>query len=142
MSIRLVYDANVAPILAPLDGSTALAADSLVYKDTTNGVVKAATASTTSLDLYGVCLDAVSSGATEARVLPISDSQRFEVDCTNNTAAAQLMKNHLLTNATAINNTATHNATNAAVFLAEEIVGDASDKKLVGRFLKTGIVTA
>ncbi len=142
MSIVLRSKGSLDFISVPLDGSTALAAQSLVYKDTTNGVVKASTSSDSSLILYGYCPEVVASGATSARILPITSSMRFECDCTNNTATNQLLKNHLLTDASTINNTASHSAAKEAVFLAEEIVGAAGDKKLVGRFLVTGIVTA
>jgi hypothetical protein len=142
MAVICVNTMGLDPIPMPLDGSTALTANTLVYRDTANGVVKAATAATDSLVLYGVNLDTVASGATEARVLPLVDGQTFLVDCTNNTATTQLMKNHLLTDAGTINNTATQNATKAAVFIADSIQGAAADKKLIGRFAKTGIVTA
>lgn len=125
-----------------LDGSTAITKGTLLYRDTSNHVVKTATSGTTSLIVEAIADETVASGGTEVRAIPIKKGMTVEADCTSNTAATHLYSNHLLTDGATVNNTATHNATAAAIFKALRIKGAAADKKLIGEILKSDIVTA
>lgn len=136
---------NTPTISVPLDGSTDLADGDLVYRDTTNGVAKAATTTVgDATNILGVVIGNPSATATSCQVLPIvaSEMQLWEVNCTNNTAANQLLKAHLLTDAQTVNNTSSHSTDINAIFIAVELVGAASDKKLRGFIAKCGQVTA
>ncbi len=147
MAIVKVSDILDTPTLSdvPLDGSTALLKNSIVYRDTSNGVLKAASATVSdATNVMGVVPEAVESGATVTDVIPFAgcELQEWEVDCTNNTAANQLLKAHLMTDSVTVNNTSTHSTDINAIFIATKIVGAAGDKKLRGWFAKTGQVTA
>lgn len=136
---------NTPTISVPLDGSTDLADGDLVYRDTTNGVAKAATATVgDATNILGVVIGNPASDATSCQILPVvaSEVQLWEANCTNNTAANQLLKAHLLTDAQNVNNTSTHSADTNALFVAIEIVGALTDKKLRGFIAKVGQVTA
>jgi hypothetical protein len=75
--------------------------------------------------------------------IPLFDGMMVEADCTNNTAANQLNKAHLLTDGGTVNNTSTHSADVNAVFVALRQVGEAADRKLIGRIaLRLGQVAA
>jgi len=103
-------------------------------------------ASPTTINLLGVTQDTQTTGSTSptirALLLTGDSSQLFVVDCTNNTAANQLNKTQAMTDSGTVNNTSTENTTTAGVFMALAIVGVASDKKLLGYFVKLGQVTA
>ncbi len=146
MGLRLVKDIYSSPAVElPLDGSTAIAINSLVFRDTTNGVVKSATAALgTTLNLVGIAAKPEVSGALMADIIPLvsNPSQLWEVDCTNNTAANQLLKAQAMTNATTVANTSTHTATTLGVFIPVALSGAATDKKLIGYFVTVGQVTA
>lgn len=146
MAIIKSDDALSTPAkVAPLDGSTALVANSIIYRDTSNGVAKAATATVSdATNVMGVVAAAVASGATTVEFTPFVgfELQEWVADCTNSTATNQLLKAHLMTDSATVNNTATHSTDINAIFIATAIVGSASDKKLRGWFAKTGQVTA
>lgn len=140
MSVKLVRDSFNSPAMAiTLDGSTDLAKASLVDRNTTNGDFDASTSSTVIEKLFGVTMENPSATATSTVVVPIvaSPLQTWEVDCTNNTASNQLYKAHALTDAVTVNNTSSTVAGPTGVFIATEIVGAASDKKLRGYFVAT-----
>jgi hypothetical protein len=146
MAVRLKSDIfNTAAIEVPLDGSTDLADGSLCYRDTSNGVAKACSSTVgDATNILGVVVDNPSATATSCKVIPViaSEGQLWEIDCTNNTAANQLLKAHLLTDAVTLNNTSTHSTDTNAIFIALRAVGAAADKKLIGFFAKTNQVTA
>lgn len=146
MSFRLKKDIFDTPaITVPLDGSTDLADGDLVYRDTTNGYAEAATSSAGSTtNLLGVVVGNPSATATECNVIPVipNAGQLWEVDCTSNTAANQLLKAHEVTDSATMNNTSTHDATVNGCFIAIALVGAAADKKLLGHFAVAGQVTA
>ena len=126
--------------------STTIAVGDLLYEDTTNGVVKPVTSSAgTTLNICGIAKEAVTTGAGETATVtytPVDSAVFVEADCTSNTAANQLHKNHAMTDAATVKNTATTVATTLGIFHALAIVGEASDKKLYGYFIKIGQVTA
>lgn len=137
---------KVPPLLGNVGNSTTIAVGDLLYFDTTNSVLKPATASVgITTNLAGVSTQAVTTtGATTATVkyIPIDRAMRFVVDCTNNTAANQLYKQQAMTNAATVANTSSAIATTLGVFLPLATVGAASAKQLYGIYLVTGQVTA
>lgn len=145
MAIKVVSSSpNVEAIELLAEDSTAFTAGSLVYRDTSTGTVKEVLATTgDATNLEGINMKTVTSGtSTYIRVYPIHLGMYVIVDCTNNTAANQLNKAHLWTNATTLNNTSTHSTDVNATFIALRTVGAASDKKLFGYIVKVGQVSA
>jgi hypothetical protein len=133
------------PVPPNLATSTTYTKDTLVYRDTTNSVLKPATSSVgTTENIEGIFTDATvttaGSGTPTGNVQPIFPSQLYICDCTSNTAANQLYKNQVLTDAGTINNSSTHTATTLAIFVPVAIFGAATDKKLIGYFVKVGQV--
>jgi hypothetical protein len=129
------------------DASTAFVAGALLYRDTSSGELKTATgAAGTTLNIEAVSSDTVTTPASyptiEAHPVISGAQQLWIADCTSNTAADQLNKAHALTDGLTVANTSTHIATTLGVFVALGIVGAASDKKLLGYFVKVGQVTA
>lgn len=130
---------DVGKVSLPLDGSTAVTKDTLYYSDRTNKVVKAvtSTAGWTTSSLW-LATRTVGSGATSAEFIPVLHAMLFECDTTANTASTQLMIRHAMTDSGTINNTTSDVATTLGIFEALSIMGAASTKKLVGRFISLG----
>lgn len=127
------------------DASTLFTAGSLAYRDTTTGEIKEATTTVgDATNIEGIVLKTETTGSSSPliRLVPVFHGTRVIVDCTNTTAADQLNKAHLLTDARTVNNTSTHSTDINAVFVALRIVGASTDKKLYGYIAKTGQVTA
>lgn len=146
MAIRGKIDqVNVGNFKGDLDGSTAITTGSLLYRDTTNGVVKEATSSVgITTNVVGVSTETVASGATLVGFKPVISGlhQLWEADCTSNTAANQLWKAHAMTDARTVANTSSHITTTLGVFIAVALVGINTDKKLLGYFVTAHQVTA
>lgn len=127
------------------DASTSFTIGSLTYRDTSTGEIKECTATTgdaTNVEAITTKTETTGASAPYIRLTPVFHGTRVIVDCTNNTAADQLNKAHLMTDARTINNTNTHSTDINAIFVALRIVGVAADKKLYGYIAKTGQVTA
>ena len=127
------------------DASTAYNLGYLGYRDTSTGEIKEATTTTgdaTNIECVVTKSETTAASSPTIEATMIMDGQLWVADCTNNTAANQLNKAHLLTDGGTVNNTSTHSTDVNAVFIALGIVGAASDKKLIGRFAKLGQVTA
>lgn len=147
MAIKVV---NQSPNIPTLEGkvgaNTTIVVGDLLYSDTANGVLKPATNSAgTVLDIEGIAAQAVTTGAggsATVKYIPIVSGQFVVADCNANTASNQLHKNHAMTDAGTVNNTANTVATTLGVFRALGQVGAATDKKLFGYFIKIGQVTA
>lgn len=128
------------------DASTAFTTGSLGYRDTSTGEIKEMTATVGDVTtLECLITQTVTTAASDPVIeaFPLVDGMIVEADCTNNTAANQLNKAHLMTDARTVNNTNTHSADVNAVFVALRQIGAASDKKLLGRIaLRLGQVAA
>jgi len=146
MSFTLFTGSPNAPKLEyTADASTAFTKGYLAYRDTSTGEIKEATTTTgDATNVEGIVAETVTTGASNPVIdlNMIIDGQLYVADCTNNTAANQLNKAHLLTNGGEVNNTSSHSTDINAIFIAIAIIGAASDKKLLGRIVKTGQVTA
>jgi len=142
MAIKVVSSSpNVEAVEMLADASTLFTAGSLVYRDTSTGELKEATATTgDGTNIEGLTTKTETTGASEPyiRVLPVHLGMYVVVDCTNNTAANQLNKAHLWTDARTLNNTSTHSSDVNATFVALRMVGATTDKKLFGYIVKVG----
>jgi len=141
MAIKVVSSSpNVEAIELLAVNSTLFTEGSLVYRDTSAGTVKEVTATVgDGTNLEGINTKTVTTGtSTYIRVYPVHLGMYVVVDCTNNTAANQLNKAHLWTDALTLNNTATHSTDVNATFVALRVVGAAADKKLFGYIVKVG----
>ena len=125
----------------PLDGSTAVTKGYIYYNDLTNSVLKVCTSAVgTTESLIVLATESQVSGALAVKVHPLWHGDLVVADCTNNSAANQLLKRQLLTDGATINNSSTDTATTAAIFLPIGTVGPASQKQLLGYFLTLGQV--
>ncbi len=136
---------NIPRVTLTADASVTFTDGSLAYRDTSTGEIKEATATTgDATNVEGIVAKTITSAASApiVEVYMVDTNTLVVANCTNNTAADQLNKAHLLTDALTVNNTNTHSTDINAIFVALGIVGAASDKKLWGRIVKTGQVTA
>ena len=118
------------------DASTSFTTGYLAYRDTSTGEIKEMTSTTGDVTTIECIIAETTTTAASNPVIdgiPLFDGMMVEADCTNNTAANQLNKAHLLTDGGTVNNTSTHSTDVNAVFVALRITGEASDKKLIGR---------
>ena len=141
MAIKVVdtLHSKLPKQIGVLDGSTTVTAGQLLYRDTTNAVLKVVTSGAgTTENIEGVATKSVVSGGTTVNYL-IVDSVTFCVcDCTSNTAANQLYKNQAMTDGATIANSSSTTASTSGIFVPLAIVGAAADKKLYGYFVKVG----
>lgn len=149
MSVILATQSPTAQVLTyPAATSTSYTTASLLYRDTTNGVLKEATSSvgiTTNIEAVGKKTFTSSSTAALATIDAtrlIGAAQLWIVDCTNATAANQLCKAQAMTDARTVANTSTAITTTLGVFIPLAIVGATTDNKLMGYFVSVGQVTA
>ena len=145
MAFKLVESAHskASTLSLPLDGSTAVTKGSVYYNDVTNGVLKAVTSSVgTTLAQFYLATESKTSGATAVTVKPLWHGDLVVADATNTTAATNILKRHVMTDAATVNNSASDTATTLAIFLCVGTVGAAASKQLLGYFLGIGQVTA
>lgn len=143
--LKIVQGSPNLPALEYLaTDSTTYTLGSLIYRDTTTGTVKEQTATVgDATTVEAITTKTQTTGtSTYIKAVPIVQGQYIVADCTNNTAANQLNKAHLFTDARTVNNTSTHSVDINAIFVALRIVGAAADKKLFGYIVKLGQVTA
>ena len=138
---------NIPALEYRADASTSFTAGNVGYRDTSTGEIKEeASGAATTLTIECVIAKTETTGSSNPtiRAIPIisGPAQLWIADCNANTAANQLNKAHDLTDAGTVDNTATHDSTTAGVFVALKQIGAASDKKLLGYFVKVGQVTA
>jgi len=128
------------------DASIAFTKGYLAYRDTSTGEIKEQTATVGDVTtIEGIVAETVTTESSSPVIdlYPIIPGGLYVADCTNNTAANQLNKAHIVTNGGTVNNTSTHSADVNAIFIALRISGVAGDKKLIGRFaLPLGQVSA
>lgn len=147
MAIKVVQQSpNIPKLTYVADESASFTTNSLLYRDTSTGELKEATSSVgTVLNIEAVSTKTETTAASSPTVdaIPLWGPQTLVIaDCTANTAANQINKAHAMTDARTVNNTSSHVATTLGVFVALAAVGAASDKKLLGYFVKVGQVTA
>lgn len=146
MAIKVVScSPNIEAVEMLADASTSFTKGSLVYRDTSTGEIKEVTATTgDATNIEGLATKTETTGATEPyiRIYPVHLGMYVTVDCTNATAANQLNKAHLWTDARTLNNTSTHSTDVNATFVALRMVGATTDNKLYGYIVKVGQVSA
>ena len=148
MAFRLVTQSpNIPALEYTADASVSYTAGNVAYRDTSTGEIKEETggaATTLTIEAIVASTETTAASNPVLRCVPILNGciQLWEADCTANTAANQLNLAHDLTDAGTVDNTSTTDATTAGVFVALKIIGAASDKKLLGYFVKVGQVTA
>ena len=128
--------------------NTTIAIGDLVMRGVTGSFLTAvedtAQLSTTGY-IEGISKSAVTEASgTSIRInyIPFVTGQEVIVDCTSETGANQLFKRHVMTDGATVANTSTDITTSLGIFVATELKGAASDKKLVGYFVKLSQVTA
>jgi hypothetical protein len=101
----------------------------------TGGYAVDADSGTVAADLLGVCNESIAAADAKTRVTYIvpSDEDTFIFPTTNNSDATHNGQAMVLTNAAEVNNTGTTSAT--GIVQQVEPYGDASDKKIIGRFI-------
>lgn len=137
--------------LAPVDtgkvflptSSLAITKGCLYASDRSNKVVVAVTNSVgTTLTSLWVATRTLASTVTQAEFIPVLPHMLFQIDCTANTAATQLMIRHGMTDLQTLNNTTTDLATTLGIFEALAVFGAATSNSLIGRFIHIGQVSA
>ena len=147
MAFRLVSSGGnvVEPTVVNLAASGVIWPGSLVdfvRSGTGGAVVNSSSELSTSTMVFGVALGYVQGASnTFVDVVPINDSQLWEVDCTNSASTAQVGLRHALSALAAnkarfVHNTATDVSTGVSQFLALAMTGlTTGSGKLIGRFV-------
>lgn len=101
----------------------------------TGGYAVPADSGTVVADLLGVANESIAAADAKTRVLYIvpSDEDTFIFPTTNETDATHNGQAMVLTDSTEVNNTGTTSAT--GIVQQVEPYGDASDKKIIGKFI-------
>lgn len=142
MAVKVVINSpNVQALEYLATDSTTYTINSVIYRDTSTGTVKEQTATVgDATNTEGITTKTQTTGTgTYIRAIPLAQGMYVIADCTNATAANQLNKAHLWTDARTVNNTSTHSTDINATFVALKTV---SSTKLFGYIVKLGQVTA
>ena len=135
MAFKLVggFPDNFA-IEMPVTAGVAIATGDLVAIN--GNVVERATSSSTVHTIFGVAAETISTSAALLKVIPVCQGQLWEADCTNNTAANQLLESCALTDHANLSNTSSDVAGATGVFLPLALVGAVGNKKVIGEFTR------
>lgn len=139
----LMADPNTTEYRNVRVASQAYTIGDAVHQDRTSDAVDVvpATASSTTVNIYGVAMETVTSAATTLLIALANSQQRWVADATNTPATNHNYQRMILTDKATVNNTGTDDTSVNAVF--EQIgVVSTSPKRIVGRFLVVANVTA
>lgn len=100
-----------------------------------------ATASSTTVNIYAVAMETVTSAATSLLVALLTPRQRWVADTTNTPSTNHNFQRQILTDKATVNNTGTDDTTLNAVFEQLGVVSTTA-KRIVGRFLPVANITA
>ncbi len=135
MGFRLVGgEPNHFAVSCPVTAGVAIAQGDLL--DISGNVLARATASSTIHTIWGVADETITTAATVIKVVPVTDSQLWEADCTNNTASDQLFESCALTDHANLSNTSSDVTGPTGVFTPCSLVGAVGDKKMIGQFTR------
>lgn len=118
----------------PVTAGTAITVGSVLA--ISGNVVAKATGSSTIHTIVGVAAESIDTAASSILVIPVNDTQIWEADCTNNTAANQLFEGAILTDELTLANTSSEVAGPTAIFLPMALVGAPATKKVQGQFIR------
>lgn len=122
------------------EASTSYTLGNLLVRVPGSGTVSNAVDNTTNAALVEAIVtktETVGAATAYVTAIPLQGITYVIADCTNNTADNQLNKAHLLTSRSVVNNSSTHTASSAAVFVAISKVGADTDKQLFGYLVKS-----
>ena len=148
MAFRLFSQSpNMPKFTYVADASTSFTLGSVGYRDTSTGEIKeetggAATTLTVECVITKTETSASSNPRIEAQPILHGNIQIWIADANANTAVNQVNKAHNLTSALLVDNSSSTDTSTAGIFIILGIVGAASDKKVLGYFVKVGQVTA
>lgn len=134
IGFRLIADPGVTEFRACRIASQAYTIGDAVHQDRTSNAVDVvpATASSTTVNIYGVAMETVLSSATSLLVCLVNDRQRWSADANAATNTNHNYQRQILTDKATVNNTGTDDTTVNAVF---EQLGTVTSTRIVGRFL-------
>ena len=118
-------------------GAVAYAVGDLLMRSTTVGTLVAGTSSATPnlfMNGGGIVANATDGVVTKAEIAPIELNVEYFAATTNNSDVADNYMLMALTDENTVNNSGTDDTTNP-VFMQTGVVGDASDKKIIGEFV-------
>jgi len=96
-----------------------------------------AAATITPTAIFGIAQGYVEGASdTMVKVIPFTQGQVWEADCTSNTTTAHVQKRHALTDSLTVANTGYDLTSLTGIFLAYNLTGATGDKKILGTFLK------
>ena len=141
---NLRKDPNVTQYKKVRVASQAYTIGDAVMLDRTSDAIDVvpATSSSTTLNIYGVAMETVTSSATSLLIALLTPEQEWSVQSANNSNTGHNYQRMLLTDANTVNNTGTDNTTKEAVFMQIGIIGAVADTHILGKFLKVANVTA
>jgi len=117
--------------------SVTLAAKSIIDYDRSNAVVVAATSSSTIESVGGVTTVATTTADTEVLCQKIVDADEYVFDTTNNSDADDNLQRMALTDASTVNNSGSDQSDDTGIIMQLRTFGAASDKKIVGVFVRS-----
>ena len=137
----LIADPQVTEYRNMTISSQAYTIGDAVQLSRTAATVTPATASTTTLGLFGVAMETVTSSATTLLVAIANMAQRWTVSCTNTPVTTDNYQRMILTDKATVNNTHTDDTSSAGV-VTQVGVKDATAKIIVVQINKAPNVTA
>jgi hypothetical protein len=135
MSFKLITPKNTRDIRAvKRAGALATTVDALYFNSVTTGSIQLAVAATTANQVLYKANETTASGTTPFSATIVSKDDELLVDTDNNSNAAHNGQRMILgTTGLTLNNTGTDVSGVTGVFVQLDVVGAASDKKIIAR---------
>ena len=118
-------------------GAVAYAVGDVLMRSTTAGTLIAATSSATPnlMSSGGIVVNSTDGVVTTVEIEPIDYEAEYFAATTNNSDVTYNYMCMALTDSNTVNNSGTDDVSNP-IFIQTGIVGDASDKKIIGQFVR------
>ena len=121
---------------------TAMAAGDVLAWNVSSNALERATSSSTTLTVYGVCVETRVAADTNVLVCPFGPMQVWRCDVTNTSATTQIGERAALTDQATLNNSDSDVTGTTGVFRQLGFVGATTDKKMLVQPLVPGMITA
>ena len=134
MAFELVKDPGNTEVIEVTISSLTLSPGDMLELDAGATAWTVADASTQHWQKKVVVIEPATSSDTKVKGIVVTDHQTWKVETANNSASGHNGDRMLLTDLNTVNNTGSDDTSQEAIFIQENPIGSASDKRVVGNF--------
>lgn len=134
MAFELVKDPGNTEVIEVTISSLTLSPGDMLELDAGATAWTVADASTQHWQKKVVVIEPATSSDTKVKGIVVTDHQTWKVETANNSASGHNGDRMLLTDLNTVNNTGSDDTSQEAIFIQENPIGSASDKRIIGNF--------